>query len=161
MEKFDRITALFFLILSLGICIGSVPLSLGTLRQPGPGFLSFISGMVMGTFSLILFLKSMKKGKGSKTFWEVKENKTGVLSTIGALILYALLFEYLGFLISTMAFFLFVCRYVANQRWVVSAFLSVLISIIAFVIFDIGFQSQLPKGIIGGKLLWIFGRMSF
>lgn len=160
MEKFDRISAAFFFILSVGICAGSIPLSLGTLRQPGPGFLSFLSGTAIGVFSLILFFKNMKKGNGSRTFWEVRENETGVLSTVGALILYALLFEYLGFLISTMAFFLFVCRFVANQRWVVSASLAVLVSIIAFVVFEIGFQSQLPRGILGDKLLWIFGRIS-
>lgn len=161
MEKFDRITALIFLLLSLGICVGSVPLSLGTLRHPGPGFLSFISGVVMGTFSLILYLKNRKKGKGSKTFWEVEENRIGVISTVGALILYALLFEILGFLISTMVFFLFVGRFVAKQRWAVSASLSVLISMAAFVVFVICFHSQLPRGVLGNKLLWIFGKISF
>ncbi len=115
----------------------------------------------MGAFSLILYFKNMKKGKGSKTFWEVEENKIGVLSTICALILYAILFELLGFLLSTMVFFLLVGRFVAKQRWIVSAFLSVLFSIAAFVVFDLCFHSQLPRGILRSSLLWIFGRISF
>jgi putative tricarboxylic transport membrane protein len=161
MQRFDRITALIFFFLSLGICAGSIPLSLGTFRHPGPGFLSFLSGIIMGTFSLILFLKNWTKGGESKKFWEVEENKPGIISTICALILYAFLLEVLGFLFSTMIFFLLVGRFVAKQRWIVSASLSLLFSITAFVVFVVCFQSQLPRGILESTLLWMFGRISF
>jgi len=161
MEKFERISALVFFILSLVICLESVRLSLGGLKHPGPGFISFLSGLFLGTFSFILYVKNKKRGKGGEMFWEVGANKIGMFLTTGVLVIYILLFELLGFLASSMLFFLLMGRLVAGKSWRFAISLSILTSFSGYLIFEIWFQSHLPKGLIEGSVLWIFGRISF
>ena len=159
MEKFDRISSLFLILLSLGICVESLRLSLGTLRHPGSGFFTFVAGAISGILSLVLYFKNRKRGKDYKKFWEVEANKKYILITLGALIIYGLLLEPLGFLISTILFFFCIMRFVSLQGSKIAIPVSVFISILAFVVFDIWFQSQLPKGIFEGGLSWIFGKI--
>ena len=161
MEKFDRISSLIFFILSIVICTESVRLSLGSLRHPGPGFISFLSGWCLGTFSLILYVKNKKRGKGGEMFWEVGANKIGVFLTSGVLIIYVLLFEPVGFLASSMLFFLLMGRLIAGKSWRFAISLAIVTSFSGYLVFEIWFQSNLPKGLIEGSVSWIFGRISF
>ena len=159
MEKFDRLSSLVFFFLSLAICVESLRLSVGTLRHPGSGFFTFAAGASSGILSLILYIKNRQRGKDYKKFWEVEANKRYIFITMGVLIIYSLLLEVLGFLFPTILFFFCILRFVSLQRSRIAFPLSIFISVLGFVIFDIWFQSQLPRGILERGLLWIFGKM--
>jgi len=66
--------------------------------------------------------------------------------TVLALLGYAVIMNYLGFLMSTFIFLVFLLRVIEPQRWPVALLGSLVASTAFFCIFEIGLQSQLPRG---------------
>jgi hypothetical protein len=50
----QRISGLVLSVVSLWICVESLRISVGSLSNPGPGFIGFLSGLVMGILSVTL-----------------------------------------------------------------------------------------------------------
>jgi hypothetical protein len=48
MEKYDRISASFWICIALAICIESLRLGPGSFINPGPGFVPLASGLILG-----------------------------------------------------------------------------------------------------------------
>ncbi len=151
MERFDRLSSLFWLIISIITCIHSYQLGLGSFQSPGPGFLFFWSGSVLGTLSIIIFLRNIKKKiliEGQKNIFEnVKWIK--VLSVILSLIIYGLILEWLGFLLSTIFLMAFLLFSIESKKWYVVIFVSILSSLLSYVLFELCLKARLPKGILG------------
>src|SRR4030042_2384596 len=109
MEKADRASGLFCFLFSLFVSYESYKLGLGTLRQPGPGFLFFWTGIVTAILSLTIIVMSLKKrspGEAEESgfkSWKV----TKIVPVLISLFFYASLMEWLGFLIVTLLLFIF------------------------------------------------------
>jgi TctA family transporter len=58
-DKSDRIPAVFFVLLSLFACLQAVGIGLGSFRHPGPGFLPFSAGALIGVLALWCLIQSM------------------------------------------------------------------------------------------------------
>lgn len=138
----------------IAICISSLQLSLGTLHQPGPGFLSFGAGAVMSLMALIVHLQSrwtLSTNEKASPFWKDRRQGLKMILTLLSLIVYAIVMEYLGFLLSTMLFLAFLFRAIKPQRWLVVGLGSILGSAASYCVFEIWLNSQLPKGIFWGN----------
>jgi len=131
------------------ICLGSVKLSLGNFRNPGPGFLPFITGAILTGLALVVFLQSRRTGQGNKERKPFLADKTkglkAVLTLIG-LLAYAVGMEYLGFLLSTTFFLAFLLGVVEPQKWYIVVLGSILSSVASYTLFEILLKSPLPKG---------------
>jgi putative tricarboxylic transport membrane protein len=149
MEKINRVTAVIMFFFSLGICIESIRLSLGKFQHPGPGFFPFLFGTIIGVSSVVLFLKNRMKGEKTARFWEAEANRNGLFLVIFGLVAYALLFETLGFLVSSVLFFTFIGRFLTHKKWIITIPLAIFISIVAYLIFQTWLHAQLPRGILG------------
>ena len=147
----DRISTLVWLVVAIGICFGSVRLSLGNFHRPGPGFFSFLSGAVLGILSILVFLQSFKEQSGdTKTaFWPNSRRGLKMAYVVIALVLYAIGMNYLGFSLSTLLFLGFLLRGIDPQRWRVVIAWSVLGTIVSYWTFKYWLDVQLPGGIIG------------
>ena len=149
MER-ERWGSLVWLGVGIVICIGSYGLSVGTFRNPGPGFLPFITGAILTLLSLILYLQTRKPGEDSRTDKPFFTNRTRAWKASLALIVllaYAIGMDYLGFLVSTTIFLAFLLWVVEPQRWYIMIFGSILASVVSYTIFEILLKSPLPKGI--------------
>jgi putative tricarboxylic transport membrane protein len=150
MGKFDRISGFFWLLFSLFISYESYRLGLGTVNQPGPGFLFFWTGIVVAILAITVIVKSFK----SLSLEEVKDKAFGksnvkkVLFVLVALFVYALLLERLGFFISTLLLFVFLLGLIEKKKWWFAVGVSVLVTVLSYLLFETGLQSQLPKGIL-------------
>jgi putative tricarboxylic transport membrane protein len=150
MGKTDRISGLFWLIFSLFFSYSAYKLGMGSLRQPGPGFVFFWAGIVVALLSLSVIVKSF----GTRATDEEKESIFGksnvpkVCFVLISLFLYALLMEQLGFLIVTLLLFLFLLGVIEKKRWVFAVLVSFAVTVIAYLVFEVGLQSQLPKGVL-------------
>ena len=76
MKKYARADGLIWVILGMGMCIGSIKLKLGNFHTPGPGFMPFLSGASLGIFGLILIvlnyfceIRGMGKKQRMKRAW--------------------------------------------------------------------------------------------
>jgi putative tricarboxylic transport membrane protein len=152
-DQADRASGVFWLIFSTLVSYASYKLGLGTLHQPGPGFVFFWTGIVTAILSLIVVLKSLRKrspreaqepvfGKGGKG------RNIKIALVLISLFLYALLMERLGFLIVTLLFFIFLLGVIEKKRWWFAVLVSLIVTAISYLVFETGLQSQLPRGLL-------------
>jgi putative tricarboxylic transport membrane protein len=151
MER-EKWSSLVWLGVGIFICIGSLRLSLGEFHNPGPGFLSFFAGLVIMGLALVVHLRSRKRRPGtakeeSEPIWGDRQKGYKMILTVTALLIYAVGMNYLGFPISTFLFLAFLLKVIEPQRWSVALIGSLIASAAFYVIFEIGLQSQLPKGL--------------
>lgn len=147
----DQISALFWLVLAIGICFGSVRLSLGGLHKPGPGFFPFLVGSILGVLSFLIFWQSFKgfPGEEEKVFWPNPKRSRRMTYILIALILYSLGMDYLGFLFSTLVFLGFLLRAIEPQRWPVVLSGSILGTILFYGVFKYWLDIPFPEGVLG------------
>ena len=143
-------SSLVWLGIAILICIGSFRLSLGSFRNPGPGFFPFIAGLIVAVLALAIHLQARGKASAKETpepLWTDKKRIRKMVFTTLALLAYGVGMDYLGFLVSTFIFLAFLLRMIEPQRWSLVLLESALASGISYLIFDIWLQAQLPKGI--------------
>jgi len=117
--------------------------------MPGSGFMPFLAGLVICSFSAITFFRAFfDKSTGVETIW-AKVNYPKVVFVIVTLVVYALFLETLGFIICSFFLVLTLMRYVGPQPWRTSIIGAVFSSIISYLLFETWLQAQLPKGIFG------------
>jgi len=151
MKNKDLLSSFFWLAMGAGICYGGYDLELGTLHDPGSGFLFFWVGAIMFGLSLFIFIRAIRgRGKAEETMilWSQVQWKK-IIYVLAALFLYAYAFSPLGFILSTVLLLIFLFKAVEPQRWsvaILGAFLSTLTS---YAVFHLWLGTQLPKGFLG------------
>ena len=152
MGKTDQWSGVAFLIVSVCICWGSALLPYGNVHDPGPGFLPFWLGIVLGLMSIGLILQSSLKKTRGKMLRELLAEKVRwvkVLSTLIALTLYAVLMDYVGFLIITFLLIAYLIRFIDPQSWKKALGWALVGSVGAHLIFNVWLQLRLPRGFLG------------
>jgi len=156
MKKYVRADGLIWVILGIGMCIGSIKLKLGNFHTPGPGFLPFLSGASLGIFGLILMFSTtfVRLGNGE----EAKQKRTSVIwnwkklinpfLTLLILFVYLLLLEPLGFVFTTFMCLLFLFKLSEPKKWLAPFVLSISTSILTYLLFSVWLQCQFPRGLI-------------
>jgi putative tricarboxylic transport membrane protein len=144
-------SSLVWLGLAVLICVGSLRLSLGSFKNPGPGFFPFIAGLVLGVLAAVVYLQARRAasstGETKAPLWANPSGVKKVVLTTIVLLVYAIGMYYVGFLVSTFIFFVFLLRTIEPQRWSLVILESLLASGISYLIFEIWLQAQLPRGI--------------
>jgi putative tricarboxylic transport membrane protein len=156
MKKHDQMGGLIWFVLGICICIGSMQLGLTSFNVPGPGFLPFLCGATLGIFGLILlFSTTFLKPKGEE---EAKSERSLVkrnwkkflnpLLILVVLLVYILLLETLGFLLTTFICLLFLFKLSEPGKWLMPLALSFMVTALTYLIFSLWLQCQFPKGLI-------------
>lgn len=150
MGKADRISGIFWLIFSLIMSIESYRVGLGTLHKPGPGFLFFWTSIFLGIMSLITLVRAWRTKKTGETEIPIfgKLNITKIILVLISIFLYALLMETLGFILITLLLFIYLLRVIEKKSWLLTIFVSITVSAIAYLIFETWLKCQLPKGFL-------------
>jgi putative tricarboxylic transport membrane protein len=146
----DRISGIFWLCFSILIIIQSYRLGLGTLHQPGPGFLFFWVNILLGIMSLVILIRAWvnKKTEGVQPALFGGQNISKIIFVLLSLFLYVILMETLGFLLVTLLLFIFLLGIIEKKRWLTTVFVSVVVTVISYLIFEIWLKSMLPKGLL-------------
>jgi putative tricarboxylic transport membrane protein len=148
MRKYDIISGFFLLAVSLAICAGSLRLNVGTFTAPGSGFFPLVTGLALSVFSILILAEARKSAKETVRFWAPKANKKGIYLTFLFILVYALLLERLGFIGTTVLFFLLVSRFVSGHRWATAVFFALVTSLATYFVFTILLHAPLPQGIL-------------
>jgi len=148
MKKADRIQSLIWGLLGLYIAFAGFQLKLGTPRAPKPGFLIFWMGIIMMILSAIFFLRSFSAAQeGKKIRWKGRQWPKGIKLMV-ALFLYAAVFQWLGFILSTFCLLLFLFKGLEPQRWRVALLLSAATITICYLVFSVFLELQFPPGLL-------------
>jgi putative tricarboxylic transport membrane protein len=141
----DRWTGLFFILFSLYVCFESSRLGVGSFFRPAAGFFPFYSSLLLGLLSLILGLLAFRgKVEKAESWTDMGNTVTVSLALLG----FALLLTWLGFVITTFLFILFLLRAVERRKWLLSAGSALFISAAFYVVFGLWLKAQLPAGIL-------------
>jgi putative tricarboxylic transport membrane protein len=150
-KKKDILSSLFWLAVGFGVCYGGYDLELGTLRDPGSGFMFFWVGVIMVGLSLAVLVKAVRMKPDQKGVGllrgEVRWAK--ILSVLAVLVLYAYVFPHLGFIISTVLLLLFLFKAVEPQKWSWAVLGAVISTLTAYGVFQLWLGTQLPRGFLG------------
>jgi putative tricarboxylic transport membrane protein len=147
----DKVTGLFFFLLSIYVCIESYRFGLGTFTSPKAGFFPFISGLLLGFFSFLGFFDKMSmkdsfKDAGKAILqWKFRK----VIYTVIALFSYIVLLEILGFLICTFLLIFFGYEAIEPKKIKIGILVGILSTLTSYVIFRILLKVELPKGLLG------------
>jgi putative tricarboxylic transport membrane protein len=155
LKKGDLILSIVWLVLGIAIVIASCHLGLGSFARPGDGLMSFGVGILLSLCAIPVLIRSFVNGKNVRH----KEEEEGIWSgvdfkkiafVLASLVLYSLLLERLGFLVTTFLMLLVLFKAVGSQRWtwaVIAAFLTVSLTYVLFVVLLDVYMPSLPLGI--------------
>lgn len=154
MGKPDQVSSIFWLILGLALVYDSNQLGLGAFAHPGPGFFPFWCGAILIGLSILVFFQgrqSQRDRRGSRLsqLWDGLV-WTKPIYIIISLLVYALTFPSLGFLLSTTLLLIFLFKAIEPATWMLSIIGAVLASSVSYILFGVWLRVQLPRGFLEG-----------
>jgi putative tricarboxylic transport membrane protein len=147
----NQLSGFFWLAISIFVCIEASRVGIGDVHSQGPGFLPFLSGVMLGTFSIILVVTNTLKRHGKENIADLWKGMswTKVVLVLILLLVYALLLPILGYLVATFGLIILLFGIVGKTEvWikVVSGIITVLAT---YIVFYVWLEVQLPKGLFG------------
>lgn len=118
----------------------------------GPAFFPRLLAAGLGVFSTILLLSALiRKNQESTTSFSFKDRgiQRGIIS-VGATVIYCLLFDYLGFLTCTIVYLIFLMLLLKDRHYLQITLTSILVTIAVFFIFKVLLNITLPMGTLYG-----------
>jgi hypothetical protein len=143
----DTGSGLFWLVWALLVCYGAIQLGLGSVTDPGSGFIFFWSGLILALLALVVIAGSVTETNAADQP-VVGTNWQKVLLVWTSLVVYALLLERIGFAFSTCFLLSFLLR-VSGTSWPRTLAVAVAAAAGTFSLFELWLKIRLPKGIFG------------
>lgn len=150
MKALDQTSSLFWLLVSLSVLIESLRLGIGTLHNPGRGFLTLGASGILGILSLILFLQATLRKKELKAapffagpLWR------RILLVVIVLVVYSWVMPVLGYLISTFLLMSSLFLILERKKIVFVFVSSILATFVTYFVFSKWLNCQFPYGLFG------------
>jgi putative tricarboxylic transport membrane protein len=143
----DAGSGIFWLVWALLVCHGASQLGLGSVTDPGAGFIFFWSGVILALLALVLMAGFLSETNAADrpavgTDWRK------VLLVLAALVLYAFVLEKIGFAFSTFFLLSFLLR-VSGTSWPRTVAVALSAAVGTFSLFELWLKIRLPKGLFG------------
>lgn len=152
MRRHEKVEALVWLILGIAVCVESVRLKLGSFNKPGTGFISFLSGVLLGLSGTILLIsvlaRNLSENEEIKTSKDsIRESRKVFLITVAALFGYAILLSQMGFILSTFLFLFVLFKITEPKKSLMPIVLAGSVVILSYLLFSVFLKCQFPRGI--------------
>lgn len=134
--------------LALGIFVvwAGLKLRIGSVNDPGSGFVLFYTGLLMCVFACTIILAAVTEGGPSVASLWARTRWTKPLVVVACLSAFAFLFEPLGFLLSSIPLLLLLLRVIDPVRWTLAVPLAVLVPLGVWFVLKRALLIQLPSG---------------
>ncbi len=140
--------ALFWFALGTLLCYGATRLGVGTVSEPGSGFIFFWSGLILVVLSLITFAESLRNGEeASRGIGAMSWGK--IAFVLLALLSYAFFLEKLGFVLTTFVLMSFLLAMIEGKHWSKSLGVAIAAAAGSYAMFEFWLKIRLPHGIFG------------
>ena len=148
----ERVGSLFWILFGAGAIYGALDLGLGTMGQPGSGFLTFVAGSFVTAMAVVVFLQSLRVDRAaqmrvSQLWLGVKWHRTIIITLLTAL--FIAVFETLGFFICCYALLVTIMRWLEGLSWKISLLVPAVTIVSTYVLFKTILKISLPAGIFG------------
>ena len=139
---------LFWIAVGLLTSYGATRLGVGSITDPGAGFIFFWSGLVLIVLSLIVFVDAARSFEN--TLRQMPEiNWPKIVLVLFALLLYAFFLEKLGFVFTTFVLMSFLLGCIQGAGWFRSFAVAGAAALTSYAMFELWLKIRLPKGIVG------------
>jgi hypothetical protein len=146
-----------WIIIGLAICLYSYKMGLGSFNEPGAGFVAFLTGlflMIMGT-SIFIQRKRVIQGVPKDERTEICNSEESFVEStvfklvyiVALLLIYALLLNYLGYILTTFLVMFGLFLGPVRRRFAFAFTASLISAGITYIVFEVWLHSQLPRGI--------------
>jgi hypothetical protein len=157
MRKRDLFSSLFFLLVGILFVIGSFGYSIWDRYGPGPGFFPLLLGCIFSILSALLFVVSrVRKESQEENLQESDSMKFSVINRTLVFLFFLLcfyfLFDRLGFSLTIFIFMVGTLSVFSKRSMKLSISVSVLTSLLTYIIFVRLLGVQLPWGVLGDVL---------
>jgi cellulose synthase/poly-beta-1,6-N-acetylglucosamine synthase-like glycosyltransferase len=144
-----KISSVLFLLFGALIIFESRKHSMGTLDNPGPGFLPFLLGLSIGLMSLGLMIKAWKRVKTEDPIpsWPDGGGLIKVSLIFIVVLLFTVFLERTGYIINIFLLFLILLKPVGKQKWPRTLLISIVATLVSYLLFDLWLMLPLPRGI--------------
>jgi putative tricarboxylic transport membrane protein len=160
-QRKEKITALILFVFSLIYLYGCWRLKLGTMDNPGPGFIPTLVGFLLFLFTaayLYRVFKGKRPEKGIAEKAAVQEpNYRVVVGILGSILIYPFLLGVLNFIIATLITMFLMLILLKYKNLAFSFFVALIITVVSFVVFARFLGVVLPSGILE-ELFYRIGR---
>ena len=151
MKQSDRISGVFWLFVGLGLSIWSLTYEIGTLTQPGPGYLPLALGIILILLSVIVLLGQRKRASGKKQIVSSSPHGRGwkkVVYTALVLAVAAFFFEKVGYLLTFFFLIILLMKGAGPQSWKRILLTAVLATLGVYIVFVLLLEQPLPHGVL-------------
>ena len=149
MNKYERSMTLGFMVFGAIFLIGGIHYKIGRFNSPGGGFLPFWFGLILVTLGGAHLISNWKElRKKEEKFFDKRSGMKKMVFTFISLPAYTFLLSWLGFIITTFLFMLFLLRFIEPQKWKVVLIVSIMTTIVAYAFFVLWLRASLPPGIL-------------
>lgn len=157
MKKRDFYSSLFFLFIGILFLMGTFSYPIWDRYGPGPGFFPLLLGIIFSILSFLLLIVSSLRKEHKED--ELMESDSLNILAINETIIYLcflfcfyFLFDRLGFLLAIFFFMIGVLIFISKRSVKLSISISMLTSLLTYVIFVRLLGVQLPGGILQNVL---------
>jgi putative tricarboxylic transport membrane protein len=147
-------SGLFWLAVGAFVAWSGWDLELGSVNDPGSGFMLFWVGLIIAGLSAAVVVGGLR-GAGEAPAWAGADGTSArarwskVLLLLVALAVYAWLLPRAGFIVTTTVVMVALFKFVEPQRWSVAIAGAIASALIAYVVFKVWLGAQLPAGELG------------
>jgi putative tricarboxylic transport membrane protein len=147
MKKGATLANILLLALAFAALIESMKLPFGSVSAPAAGFFPLVLSALLALISLLGFVGALRESEASlveeqSLIWKK------ILLTLGALLVFALAFERVGYLVATFLFIIFLLRIVERKNWFLALAVGFSAAVISYVIFGLLLGTPLPAGFL-------------
>lgn len=144
----EKISILFWLVIGASVSLGAWKLGIGRVSHPGVGFMSFFAGLILVLLTLVLAVLEIKKGKFKSSISPSLTLNKNVLIVICSLIVFPVVLETFGYLISMGLFIFTLFKVRTPKKWVSPLLWSIIISITSYLLFYNLLKCNFPRGVL-------------
>jgi large-conductance mechanosensitive channel len=150
----DFLSGFFLLLLGFYVAFRSMQLSIWSRFGPDEGFFPLFTAVIIIGTSLVIIIKSLNltQGRKKEETLEKREKEIGSVFKVSlyivVIMLYGLLLEKVGFLITSALFLFIMLKYVEKQSWKMTTFVGVTSIITSYLLFVYFLGVLLPRGFI-------------
>jgi putative tricarboxylic transport membrane protein len=123
-------------------------LRFGTVAAPGPGFFPSCLAAVLSLVAVGLIVQAVREAPAEAPVPASGLRRGPVAGTLLSLLVYALVLEWLGFLLATFGLLVFFFRALQRQSWLVVVIGSLATSLLSYLVFKTWLGINLPGGLL-------------
>jgi len=139
----DQVSGLVLLLVAVFVGWENRSYPLGTLQEPGPGYVPLLLAIFLGMMGLLVALRGTRALSMRNLKWPEFPRAVVILLAC-AVAAYAL--ERLGYRITIFAFLVFFLGVVERKKWYTTLILSAAFALLSYFLFDTLLKVQLPAG---------------